>query len=262
MLDTKIIVTTSQRPSDECLKLAHVAAERLGGVFVQRAKMSLAKIRDEYGVPFVVVAKSGELVLDSDDGEFFFHPSMAHVRIKNLRHGASDHLIEALGAKSGMSILDCTLGLGSDAIVESFSVGEVGRVVGLEASPVIFGVVRFGLAHYAGENDAVTSAMRRVEVVHADYMDYLASLPDDSFDAVYFDPMFRHPLTKSASMHPLRAFADMRPLSHEAIGEALRVARRRVVMKENSMSREFERLGFAEFVGGKYSKIRFGVMRK
>ena len=38
----------------------------------------------------------------------------------------------------------------------------------------------------------------------ADYEDFLREQADDSFDAVYFDPMFRHPFTESAGIHPLR----------------------------------------------------------
>ena len=83
---------------------------------------------------------------------------------------------------------------------------------------------------------------------------------DDSFDAVYFDPMFRHPFMESAGIHPLRFLADPRPVSAEAIREARRVARRRVVLKESSKSGEFARLGFSAFVGGKYSHVRYGVI--
>lgn len=256
----KIIVTTSQKNISANEPLAMEAAAALGGEYVRRDKCSLAAIRKRFGVGFVVVARRGELVLDSDDGEFFFHPSMAHVRIKNLRHGGVDHLIEAMDIREGDEVIDCTLGLGADAIVESYGAGESGRVVALEASGLISGVVRYGLTHYVGENEYVTGAMRRVKVINEDYLSFLRHQRDDSFDAVYFDPMFRHPLTKSASMHPLREFADMRPVCGEAVREACRVARRRVVLKENSRSNEFSRLGFETFVGGKYSPVRYGVI--
>lgn len=53
----------------------------------------------------------------------------------------------------------------------------------------------------------------------------------------------------------------MRALTPETVAEARRVARRRVVMKERRESEEFERLGFFEVVGGKYSRVSYGVMK-
>ena len=98
--------------------------------------------------------------------------------------------------------------------------------------------------------------MRRVEAKHADYEDFLRNLPDDFYDVVYFDPMFRHPLKDSVQLAPLRLLAEPAPVSHAAIAEACRVARKRVVLKENSRSLEFARLGFSKTAGGKYSSVR------
>ena len=47
----------------------------------------------------------------------------------------------------------------------------------------------------------------------------------------------------------------------EAVEEARRVARQRIVLKENSRSREFARLGFSELAGGRYSHVHYGIMR-
>ena len=87
--------------------------------------------------------------------------------------------------------------------------------------------------------------MRRIEVRHSHHLDYLKSLPDQSVDIVYFDPMFREPITDSASINPLRHYANGEPLDAESVREAIRVARKTVVMKEARSSGEFERLGFA-----------------
>ena len=95
-----------------------------------------------------------------------------------------------------------------------------------------------------------------------DYLDYLRQQKDNSYDVVYFDPMFRKPLTASNGISPLRSVANHAPLSEEAVAEALRVARQRVVMKEASGSEEFARLGFHQLMGGKYSKVHYGVMIK
>ncbi|MGP1407976.1 MAG: class I SAM-dependent methyltransferase, partial [Selenomonas sp.] len=50
------------------------------------------------------------------------------------------------------------------------------------------------------------------------------------------------------------------PVSLFAVAEACRVAKRRVVLKENSRSLEFARLGFSKIAGGKYSPVHYGVI--
>ena len=255
-----IVVTVGHKAKPEHFALGRAMAEKLGAPFAERGNTSLDALREQYGVPFVMVAKE-KLVVDTPDGELYFHPGMAHLRLKNLRRGESDHLLDALGMEEGMRVLDCTLGMGADAIVESFGAGETGEVVALEKNPVVAALIAHGLKTAEGEHPTTVAAMRRVHVVCADYLDFLRAQPDASFDAVYFDPMFRHPFTESAGIHPLRLLADPRPVSAEAIQEARRVARRRVVLKESSKSGEFARLGFTEFEGGKYSNVRYGVMR-
>ena len=177
--------------------------------------------------------------------------------IKNLREGKGDRLIDAAKIKTGDKILDCTLGLGSDAIVESF---VAGGVTALEFNPALAEVVRFGMKNFADDTPHVLNAMRGVEVVTADYADFLKTAAADSFDVVYFDPMFRHALEKSSGINPIRAVANHAALEPDSVREACRVARRCVVMKENARSGEFARLGFKIAGGGKYSPIAFGVI--
>ena len=102
--------------------------------------------------------------------------------------------------------------------------------------------------------------MRRIEVVTTDYFDFLKAAEKNSFDIVYFDPMFRHALEKSSGINPIRPVAEKSPVTLEAVREACRVAKNFVVLKENSRSEEFNRLGFKIAEGGKYSSISFGVI--
>ena len=169
-------------------------------------------------------------------------------------------MAEAMGLAPGMSVLDCTLGFGADAIVSSFSVGAKGHVKALESNPLIEAVVSYGLANFKAENWPIQEAMRTVQTHCADALTFLKTQEKDSFDVIYFDPMFRHPLEKSISLSPLREVADMRALTRETIKEAKRVAKHRVVMKENARSAEFIRLGFEKVVGGTYSKVHYGVI--
>ena len=257
------IVTTvrrGQRYTEANRALAAHTAKTLGIPNVPRGNDSLDELRAAYNVDAVLVARRGLLTLVTAEGELFFHPGMAHLRIKNLLLGHGDHLVTALGLTAGMHVLDCTLGTGSDAIVESFAVGEAGTVTALESNPLIAAVIADGLAHATGDNYEMHAAMRRITVHHADALAYLRTQADDSYDVVYFDPMFRRPLHESAGMNALRSIADMRALTEETIGEARRVARCRVVMKERRESAEFERLGFTQFMGGKYSRIAYAVM--
>ncbi len=254
------IVTTGAKGGGANIRLARETAGELGFPYVPRGRDSLARLCRQHDAGAALVAKGGALVLCTPEGEMFFHPSMAHLRLKNLRQGKPDHLVEALDLAPGATVLDCTLGLGSDAIVAAAVTGETGAVTGLEASPLIYAVVRHGLATFQGDSPAVCQAMRRVRAVLSDHLDYLRAQPDRSVDAVCFDPMFRHPFMESASMNPLRTAADSRPLEAEAVAQACRVARHRVVLKESSHSTEFSRLGFTSFAGGRYSKIRYGVI--
>ena len=254
-----VVVTTGHRAKEGHIVKACEAAKELSCPFVPRGGESLRGIREKYGAAFILVVKE-RLVVDTADGEFYFHPGMAHLRIKNLRLGKGDHLAEAMALAPGMRVLDCTLGMGADAIVESYVAGERGEVVALEKNPIVSFVVSRGLKSEAGERPEVREAMGRIRTECVDYMEYLRRQPDNSFDAVYFDPMFRHPFEKSSGINPLRALADHGPVTEDAIREALRVARFRVVMKESSQSGEFQRLGFTRWAGGKYSHVRYGVM--
>ena len=259
----RAIVTTvrrGQRYTEANRALAARTAKSLGILNVPRGNDSLEELRSTYGVDAVLVARQGLLTLVTAEGELFFHPGMAHLRIKNLLLGHGDHLVRALGLTEGLHVLDCTLGTGADAIVESFAVGESGRVTALESNALIAAVIADGLAHALGDNYEMHAAMRRIQVHHADALTFLRTAAEDSYDVVYFDPMFRRPLHESAGMNALRGLADPRALTEETIAEARRVARCRVVMKERRESAEFARLGFTEITGGRYSRIAYGVM--
>ena len=257
------VATTGRRWTREAERLARWAAGRAGIRYAERRAQSEEELRVETGASYLLVAKGGLLTIEAPEETFFFHPNMAHLRLKNLRFGSGgtgDRMVEAMDLGRGMSVLDCTLGFGADAIVSSFVTGGGGRVVGIESEPLIETVVGYGLAHFRAENWPMQEAMRRIETHCAEAYDFLREQADDSFDIVYFDPMFRHPLTASRSLTPLRSLANPAALKAETIAEACRVARRRVVLKENSRSGEFARLGFTQVVGGRYSKVHYGVM--
>ncbi|TVX99663.1 class I SAM-dependent methyltransferase [Paenibacillus cremeus] len=256
-----MFVTTSYDPGSIQLEEARQLAERLGGRLLQRRRMTLAQLRERFGdEDILLVSKERIEYHHALRQPLFFHPSTAAVRIKRLLNGEPDTLLSLADVRPGDRIVDCTAGLGSDAIVFSFAVGESGGVTALETARIPCFLLQQGLQAYDSDVPGLNAAMRRIEVRSEDHLDYLRSLPDHSVDVVYFDPMFRKPITESASIKAIRGIADDRPLTAEAIVEARRAARRAVVLKEHRDSQEFERLGF-EVVRRSSTKIAYGVIR-
>lgn len=254
------IVTTIRKPDTATETFAEELALRLGGQFVRREGFSFDKLKELHGAENILLVKKNSLSVITAESELFFHPNTAHLRIKNLRGGEGDRLIDALKICEGSKVLDCTLGLGSDAIVESYVAGNSGQVVALEVNPLIFEVVNHGLKNFSDDSPHILQAMRRIEAFNVDCREYLKTCADNSFDVVYFDPMFRRPIKKSSGLNPIRPLADKSPLTEDIIREACRVAKYRVVMKEHSGSSEFSRLGFRIVDGGKYSSVNFGIV--
>lgn len=252
-------IVTSSRDSRVTRDELAILAQELGILAVSRDERPLAEILAEAGAGFALVVQKHSIILSDGQSEVFFHPGMAFVRIKNMAAGEPDRMVEAMSLTPGMTVLDCTLGLGSDAIVAAYAVGLTGRVTGLEAVGPLAMLVRRGLAGYQGR---LAEAMGRVEVVAADHRELLPTLAGDSFDVVYFDPMFRRPLWHSSGIAPLRRLALDAPLDFASVEEALRVARHCVVMKERQNSPEFDRLGFRVAEGGRYSPVAYGVRRR
>lgn len=258
---TDFVVTTTQRAGDDMAQKAAEVSCWLGVPFLERNKEPLDVISRGWQVNVLVVGSSG-LKLVTPEGSFAFHPGMSKLRIQKLARGEGDALITALDVRKGSTVLDCTLGLGADAVVASYVAGSGGLVVGLEGVPLLATIIEAGLGSYSDEDIALNEAMRRVKVLCRDHREYLCGLPDNSFDVVYFDPMFRQPVHRSSAMAPLRRIADPAALKPESIIEAARVATQRVVMKETRNSSEFARLGFRQVTGGRYSPVAYGIINK
>lgn len=263
----KTVVTTSLEPDSAVRERARWWAETLKCPLIPRdrdmeSSLTLNRIAVANDADVVVVVGRRVTRLAVGEREFRFHPGMAKLRIQALARGQGDRLIAACRIDKGYSFLDCTLGLAADAIVASYVVGASGKVVGLESQVLLAALAEEGLHNYIDEDKQMVEAMGRIKVVHSQAESYLAGLADETFDVVYFDPMFRHTRKKSSAMDMLRLLGNPAPLSGEAIREALRVARYRVVVKEGRGSRVFEELGISRIVGGKYSPVAYGVLEK
>lgn len=255
-------VTTSLRVNRFLLEEAGRISRILNIPYLKRDNRNIDQVILDNNLYGVLVVGKNRLSYTDGRGEFFFHPSMSKLRITAILNGKTDQMVKALDLMPGDRVLDCTLGMASDAIVISF-MNTDGEVIGIEKSPVISFIVRKGLLSYRDDSiSGLNSAMRRIKVICADHREFLRNQPDNSADIVYFDPMFRLPVKKSNAISAMRPLADPSPLSGEVLQEALRVAKRRVVVKETRNSPEFSRLGIEQISGGKYSPVAYGILEK
>ena len=258
----QFIITTITKVNTDLIYQAQALAQKLNKKFVTRNNLSLERLKQDNNVDNILIFTKDGLKAHTSQGDLFFHLNMAQLRILNLNRNQKDHMVEAMDLKPKMSVLDCTLGLGTDATVASYIVGENGKVVGLESATLIYLITKYGLANFHHDNIAINHSLRRIESFNLHYLDYLKAQGDNSFDIVYFDPMFRKPIQDSANFKPMRAIANMEQLQSKALVEALRVAKKRVVIKETKDSMEFERLNISQIYGGKYSSVSYGVIDK
>ncbi|MFC4304769.1 class I SAM-dependent methyltransferase [Cohnella boryungensis] len=252
-------MTTSDRPAAEIVARAIRLAEELGAAYVQRKGRTIRALQRSADDNAVIVVGAQEVRLVRQDGQpFYFHPSMALVRLKGLRAGGRDALIAVSEVMAGNTVLDCTAGLCSDSIVFSYAVGSSGRVIACEAVQVLYALVREGLQTYESGIPDIDRAMRAIETVHDSYEKLLPRMKDKSVDIVYFDPMFEKPVVSSSSLQPLRTLAEHEPLSAQAVQEAIRIARKKVILKDHRDSGQFERLGFRLLRSS--SAVAYGVI--
>lgn len=257
-------LTTGHKPSKNLLNQAEQWQTHFSMNYVERKSDSIKTLMERHQMEQLLVLAEDHprLYHRGVDKPYFFHPGMSVLRIKSILKGDNDVMIEVAQLVEGDSFLDCTLGLASDAITASFVVGAHGKVVGIEAITLIAKLTKDGLARWHQEDlPQFDEALRRIEVVAADHYDYLRELPSNSFDVVYFDPMFRLPVNESVGIASLRGFANTSALLEQSVKEALRVCRRKVMMKERVGSTEFARLGFKK-VERPNASITFGVIEK
>ena len=258
----KTVITTGGRPDEKSRKLAMEAAEVLGYNVIERNKRSIARIQRDYESAVLVAGSNRyDLYRIGMEQPLFFHPNSAAFRMKRVIKEETDPLIDVAQLKQGDRFLDCTLGLGSDSIMASFIVGHIGKVVGIEGDADIAFITGSGLKSYDVKFDALQEAMERVQVIHADAINYLESQPDASWDIVYMDPMFSAPIEESSNFTPLRKVGLQSSLTEKWVAEAKRVCKRRVVVKDRFDSPVFKRFNFERIVKPN-TKFHFGFISK
>ncbi|MDT8862856.1 class I SAM-dependent methyltransferase [Alkalihalobacillus sp. MEB130] len=240
-----MIVTTTRKGADVLEGRAQLITLELEGQFVPRKDVSIEEMISFYKDDVLVIGKGKTSLYSKQGGDpFFYHPNSAMFRVKQYQKTNYDPLVAAADLSTGMSFLDCTLGLASDSLVAQLAVGETGHVTGLEANQILAWIVRTGLQSWQDGSSLMINSMRRIEVIHAHHSDYLPKLAENSYDVVYFDPMFEQHISSSTGIRALKQFACHDDLSDHVIEEALRIARSRVVLKDHYASERFERFGF------------------
>ncbi len=254
-----IFVTTSHDPTEAQVEKAKKLADELKLPYLIRRNHP--NISKETHGEYCYVIEKDRIVVKSEHLEFFFHPSMAKVRMKNIQKGLKDHLIDCLQLSGDEVILDTTLGLGTEAILMAAFL-DSGRVVGIEGSTPIFVVVRDGLENHKAKESWINAAMKKIQVLHADFKEFLRSCPEESYDIVYCDPMFENPVFESSSMNPLRPFAIYDTVDIDDVNHMVRVAKRRVVLKAHAKDSLFKRISVDKIFGSKRSQVLYGVIDK
>ncbi|NQK17545.1 class I SAM-dependent methyltransferase [Streptococcus suis] len=235
----KIIVTTNLRMNQSLVLRAQKIATLLSLDYQERKKRSVQSFLTEADA--VLVVYQSQLVLEEKTGQvLFFHPDTAMLRIKSGR----DPLLELLG-KEKQSIIDCTMGLGSDSIVLA-SAGH--RVTALESSKLVHFIVSRGLQDFDSGLQEVNRAMKSIQTIWTDSLTYLKGQIDKSVDVIYFDPMFSEEIKESQNLSGLSTLADRSRLTEEIVSEAKRVARKKLIIKAHFRDQVFEEFGFKRHV--------------
>ena len=236
---------------------AKEAAERWQLPFVDRARKSpLEALLGQKAHALLVLGSDGWTLRDIE-GALHFTPNMAWLRIKRIDAGVEDDvLVKLCELKPSDQVLDCTLGLGIDALVCARVVGPTGRVVGIEKVLPLWILTSEGLAHWEIANHSA-----RIETLHGDSTELMATFDDQSFDCVLFDPMFEKPRKSSPAFEILRRTATDAPLTATMLAHARRIARRWVVIKSASYTPAMKRLGLNPEPTSAFSNIIWARMR-
>ncbi|MFB1080885.1 class I SAM-dependent methyltransferase [Jeotgalibacillus sp. JSM ZJ347] len=254
-----MIITTSGRPGKASCHHVEIARRFFKeSSCVNREKRSIKALYDQYQDDILVAGeKTFELFKNGVDDPFFYHPNSASFRIKRMMKGEKDPLIEAADLLPEDSFLDCTAGMASDSLVASWYCGP--PVTAIERNKEIAFITGQGLKSFQHKIDDITLAMRRIQLIHEDAYSFLLSAPSDSYDVIYFDPMFTETI-ESKGITPLKRFAERyNDDLYKAISEAKRVARKKVLLKDHFRSSRFEEMGFQRLIRPS-TKQHYGII--
>ncbi|GAE30841.1 class I SAM-dependent methyltransferase [Alkalihalobacillus hemicellulosilyticus] len=256
-----MIITTARKQIKTLANEAERISRDLDSNYFLRDDRSVTTLVNEYKEDVLIVGKDRLTLYPKDGGQpFFYHPNSAMFRVKQFLKTGYDPLVEVGRLQKGMNVLDCTLGLAADALVAKIAVGECGHVTGIEANHILAYLVRYGLHNWKDGHPYLLKAMKTIEVIHQSHFTFLQSCEDESYDVIYFDPMFESNI-ESIGLKGLKSFAVYDDLTFETIHEAKRVSKKRIILKDHFQSKRFERFGF-HVVKRQHTTFRYGFIEK
>jgi hypothetical protein len=174
----RLAVTTPLHPDQPEIEAALRAAERYRIPYVARGGRALSRVVAEVGAEAALVLSASRAVLSAGGAEHAWSPGMGALRLRrylDARAGkrsdptARDPFVDAAGIEPGDTVLDCTAGLGADALLAAAAAGPGGKVLALESSQALAAWTGEGLHRFPAE------AARRIEVRHADHNAFLVT---------------------------------------------------------------------------------------
>lgn len=231
-----MIITTSYRPTTKQLTIAHQIAQQFNINFISRNKYTIAKLHQYYGERLLVVDEQKIVLYLSQQSPIHFHPNSAMFRIKRLQQGQIDPLIEMCELKSNDLILDATFGLGSDSLVLASQLTS-GKIIATEANENLATIMMAGMQHHPYRQ--LQSSIDKITLLQQHHYDYLLQCDDNSFDIVYFDPMFDTTIVASSALQQVKHTMAYEMITQATIEQALRVTRRAVILRNHFKNRAF-----------------------
>ena len=149
------------------------------------------------------------------------------------------------------------MGLASDSLVMAFAGHQVTAV---EESSLIHLIVSQGLVALATSDSSLALAAQRIETVCGNSLTFLEHQADNSFDIVYFDPMFSETIQESKNLDSLSGLANPNRLTEKMLSQAKRVAKEAIIIKAHFRDIIFEELGFERQVRPN-TKFHYGISR-
>lgn len=253
-------ITTCRRPEEKIVVIAKKRAMELGVPYLIRDG-SLREMAEKSSLDgFIVYGAKSYFWIAGET--YAFHLGTAALRILQMKRGASDRLCRHISKRPGMRILDCTFGQGGDAAVLSWYAGHTGHVISLEKSKALYEMGRIGLAGFSDGAEDVLAALRRITLLNEDFHSFLRGQSEGSFDYVYFDTMFAHPVKREQNrIEGFRRAACYDSLNEDALREACRVASCKVIVKERPFSKIFINPMFTEIQVHPGQSTAYGVIQ-
>jgi len=235
-----IAVTTSKNPKRHQNVKAIKISNDLNLPLINRDRKSIESLLNEFKMDYILIVERDRLLMKSLHSEFFWHPGTAVKKLWEMNLGKQNSLVKA-----------------------ATIVGPTCKIVGVEANEYISYLTHDGLNNYTQVRDYIKTDMKRIQVINTTYESFLSKQADNSFDVVYFDPMFRMAKQESHGINGLRDFAVHNSLSNTTLQEALRVCKNRVVVKERIGGGVFKELGITKRIGEiKFGSVVYGYIEK